>query len=99
MAVDNTARWMRHAACATRPDLPWITDTALSTRAQVRAMTRVCAGCPVRNHCAAYATETGITGGFWASRDRDVFAAQRLDATGRSYQPPLPGLPPPRGAA
>jgi len=58
----------------------------------VRAMERVCGGCLVRNHCAAYAVEAAVTGGFWAGRDRDQLAPRRLDATGIPCQPALPGL-------
>ena len=99
MAVDNTGRWMPLAACLARPDLPWTTDTGHLSRAQVQAMTRVCSRCPVRNHCAAYAVEARITGGFWAGSDRDPLAARRLDCTGTPLHPVLPGLSPVRGAA
>ena len=99
MSVDNTSRWMPQAACLVRPDLPWTTDTNSSSRAQVHAMIRVCSRCPVRNHCAAYAVEAHITGGFWAGSDRDPLAARRLDCTDTPLQPALPGLPPVRGAA
>lgn len=93
MRVDTTARWMPSAACLTRPDLPWTTDTGQSAPAALRAMERVCARCPVRNHCAAYAVEAHVTGGFWAGQDRDSLAPRRLDSTGAPYQPALPGLP------
>ena len=99
MAFDNTSRWMPQAACLARPDLPWTTDTGSSYRAHVQAMTRVCSGCPVRNHCAAYAVEAHITGGFWAGKDRDHLTARVLGNTRHPYQPVLPGLSPARGAA
>jgi hypothetical protein len=102
MAVDNTARWMPSAACLSRVDLPWTTDATSTTRAAVRAMEGVCAGCPVRNHCAAYAVEADVTGGFWAGQDRDLLAPRRLDTAGTAYQPALPGMTPrvvTRGAA
>ena len=99
MIVDNTGRWMPLAGCLARLDLPWTTDTSSSSRAQVHAMTRVCSGCPVRDHCAAYAVEAHITGGFWAGSDRDALAASRLDCTDTPLQPALPGLSPVRGAA
>ena len=99
MTVDNTGRWMPLAACLARPDLPWTTDTSSSSRAQVQAMTRVCSACAVHNHCAVYAVEAHITGGFWAGSDRDPLAACRLDCTDTPLQPALPGLPPVRGAA
>ncbi len=92
MTVDNTARWMPSAACIRRPDLPWTTDTLLSSRAAVRGMERICRGCPVRNHCATYAVEADVAGGFWAGRDRDALAPRRLDSAGTPFQPALPGL-------
>jgi hypothetical protein len=99
MIVDNTGRWMPLAGCLARLDLPWTTDTGHLSRAQVHAMTCVCSRCPVRNHCAAYAVEAHITGGFWAGSDRDALAASRLDCTDTPLQPALPGLSPVRGAA
>ena len=99
MSVGNTGRWMPFAACLDRPDLPWTTDTGQLSTAQVQAMARVCSGCPVRDHCAAYAVEAHITGGFWAGSDRDPLAAGRLDCTDTPLQPALPGLTPVRGAA
>ncbi len=99
MGINNTARWMPSAACVTRPDLPWTTDTVPSTRVAVRTMESVCASCPVRNHCAAYAVEARVTGGFWAGHDRDLLAPRRLDTSGSPHQPALPGLPAGRGAA
>ena len=99
MSVHNAGRWMSLAACLARPDLPWTTDTGHLSRAQVRAMTRVCSRCPVRNHCAAYAVEAHITGGFWAGSDRDPLAARRLDCTDIPLQPARQGLSPQRGAA
>lgn len=92
MIVDTSSRWMPAAACLARADLPWTTDTDRLTAAAVRAMTRVCDRCPVRNPCAAYATTEGVTGGFWAGRDRDVLALRRLSSAGIPVQPALPGL-------
>ena len=92
MSVDTTSRWMPAAACLGRVDLPWTTDTDRLTAAAVRAMGRVCDRCPVRNHCAAYAVEMAVTGGFWAGRDRDTLAPRRLPSAGIPVQPSLPGL-------
>ena len=94
MNVDLTDRWMRVASCVDRPDLPWTTDIDRLRPVQVRAMGRVCRGCPVRNHCAAYAVEAGVTGGFWAGTDRDGLAPRRLSTARKPFQPSLPGLAP-----
>lgn len=92
-AVDvGLARWVRDAGCGVRPDLPWTVDGHLLRVPQVRAMERVCRGCPVRNHCAAYAVEGTVTGGFWAGHDRDVLAHRRLNIAGVPVQPALPGF-------
>jgi hypothetical protein len=99
MIVDNADRWMPLAACLASRDLPWTTDTNHVSPAQMQAMTRVCSACPVRNHCAAYAVEAHITGGFWAGSDRDPLAARQLDCPDTPLRPALPGLSPLRGAA
>jgi len=94
MSVDLTGRWMRDAACVDRPTCQWTTDTDRPRLVQARARSRVCGGCPVRNHCAAYVVEAGVTGGFWAGQDRDILAPRRLPTAGRPVQPALPGLGP-----
>jgi len=69
--------WMRQAACARHPDLPWTTDTDDLHRVPevvVRVMLDTCAACPVRAECEAYARDTCVTGGWWAGIDRDPFA-------------------------
>lgn len=43
--------WMRHAACAHRPDLPWSSDPAQVPAANRQAMGGVCARCPVLIDC------------------------------------------------
>lgn len=70
-ALDGVA-WTADAACVTRPDLPWTTDTTRLPRHTVTAMGRVCRACPVRSDCAAHADAIDATGGFWAGSDRAV---------------------------
>lgn len=62
-------RWSEHADCLDAPDLPWLADHPSSV--DVSAMAAVCASCPVRLACAAYATTVDVTGGFWAGHHRD----------------------------
>ncbi len=87
--------WMTGAACATRPDLPWVADDA--PMGVIERMAGVCHGCPVTAACDAFVntmagTELDVDGGFWAGKYRnpapDVLATQRSAAT----QLPLPGL-------
>lgn len=66
--------WMRYASCAQTADavLPWTADTDRLPHVLVEMMREVCGDCPVRLACDAYATTHGVTGGFWAGRDRAV---------------------------
>lgn len=78
--------WMRHAACVGSgpgSGLPWTTDTTELPVVIGELMAATCAACPVRLACAAYADQAGITGGFWAGRDRSL--DQR---TNRPTRPP-----------
>lgn len=74
MTTTDTA-WMRQAACAARPELPWTTDTTDLTPAQVEAMRAVCDDCPALGDCVATVDALDITGGWWAGTDRDPYAA------------------------
>lgn len=65
-------RWMDKGACLDAADLPWTTDTwkipEFARASAVARMADVCASCPVLDRCAPLAS--GMTGGFWAGRDR-----------------------------
>jgi len=67
--------WTRSAACAARPDLPWLADTTDVTAWDAETMRTVCDSCPVLLDCLAAVDELGVTGGWWAGRDRDLHAA------------------------
>ncbi|WP_419706851.1 WhiB family transcriptional regulator [Promicromonospora sp. NFX87] len=71
--------WMLGASCAQedKRDLPWTVDTWRLGASDVAAMSRVCAGCPLRDACRVYVAEARITGGFWAGHDRDRSAIRR----------------------
>ncbi|MFC3689957.1 WhiB family transcriptional regulator [Aquipuribacter hungaricus] len=57
---------MTRGACTRRPDLPW-TEDAHRVEDEIRAvMARVCTGCPVRERCRRYASDTFASAGFWA---------------------------------
>jgi len=73
--------WTREAACAVPPAsaLPWTADPGDASPAEVAAMARVCAGCPVRLACAAYA-HSGVTAGFWAGRERGELDGARASS-------------------
>ncbi len=70
-------RWMVDARCLDYPDLPWVEDLHRASK-QVRAeMRQVCAACPVRRSCAAYAVQVKATAGWWAGRSMHRNAAGR----------------------
>lgn len=62
--------WQRQASCASAPlsSLPWTEEPGVASPSDGAVMARVCAGCPVRLACAAYARR--VDAGFWAGRER-----------------------------
>lgn len=62
--------WTSRAACAQWAGLPWTVDSERVPAALVDLMIEVCAGCPVRDDCAAYVRTAQVDGGFWAGLDR-----------------------------
>lgn len=58
--------WMDGAACATRPDLGWISEPEDVGLGEEATMSVTCARCPVHTDCAAYVEKVGISAGFWA---------------------------------
>jgi hypothetical protein len=67
-AGDLNYRWMEHAACLDRTDLPWIVDRpGASERLEMAA---VCASCPVLAECQGFAIRARVTAGFWAGAAR-----------------------------
>ena len=63
-------RWQAEAACRDRPELTWFPERGADTR----PVKTVCAGCPVRDECGAFAASFGgMLVGVWAGlsgRDR-----------------------------
>jgi len=92
--AEPDAAWMVDAACADRPELRWITDTADLVDGEADVMAAVCATCPVRAACLAYVRASGVAGGTWAGRDRDPHAPTSEPAAGDPAfaQLSLPGL-------
>lgn len=70
--------WRKRAACVGEdPELFYPTDPIA-----VAIAVSVCAGCPVRTECAAYATTAGEKHGVWGGSDRS-----RRPAAGHSRKP------------
>lgn len=86
----GTSAWDERAACAGRLDLPWLTDTVLTSRVDRAAMRSTCSGCVVRAACAEFVRAGEVTGGWWAGKDRDPAAVALLLA--RPAMLVLPGL-------
>jgi hypothetical protein len=61
------APWEPRAACA-GSGLPWTADQRSVARRDQRAMSRICAGCPVVAACGTHAVATGVRAGYWAGR-------------------------------
>jgi WhiB family redox-sensing transcriptional regulator len=58
--------WRDDAACAqTDPDLFFPTGDNMTARAQAQQAKGICAGCPVRRECLAWALETRQDQGVW----------------------------------
>ncbi|MGL5863887.1 MAG: WhiB family transcriptional regulator [Phycicoccus sp.] len=68
---DELARWVDRAACASRPDLPWIDDVHRVDADARAAMAGVCAACPVAAQCGTFADHTEANAGWWAGTHRE----------------------------
>jgi WhiB family transcriptional regulator, redox-sensing transcriptional regulator len=70
--------WMAQAACRGRPEVSWFPlkgDTGAAAKA-------VCAGCPVRAECLAYALAEDLAG-VWAGTSERERRAMRVRSTPR----------------
>lgn len=88
----TTTTWTHPPACASRLELPWLTDVADVTPEQVDAMRAVCHACPALFECLAAVDDLDVTGGWWAGADRDPHAApvpapEWADAPGQVWVP------------
>lgn len=70
--------WTTYAACADAPHLPWLRDSAEVSAWDALTMSVVCDSCPVKELCETAAQDWGVTGGWWAGRDRDPRAARTV---------------------
>ncbi|MGL5857879.1 MAG: WhiB family transcriptional regulator [Angustibacter sp.] len=70
-SAGELARWVERAACASRPDLPWIDDAHRVDADARAAMAGLCASCPVAAQCRAFADHTKANAGWWAGTHRD----------------------------
>jgi WhiB family transcriptional regulator, redox-sensing transcriptional regulator len=71
VVIDSVAHlappeWMRDAACLEHDPNLWFPARGADTR----AAKQVCAGCLVRDECAAFADDAGIEFGIWAGESR-----------------------------
>jgi len=79
--------WRARAACAGQQDLFFDGRREATARA-------VCAGCPVRPECAAFALASGPEYGLWAGMSQ---AEMRLRRTGSPGRSPVIRISRPRG--
>ncbi|MBM7172286.1 WhiB family transcriptional regulator [Streptomyces sp. G44] len=72
------ADWSQRAACVDEdPDLFFPVGTTGLALRDLAAAKRVCARCPVRGECLAWALETGQAAGVWGGTDEVERAALR----------------------
>jgi hypothetical protein len=67
------SRWMAKASCVGHTALPWTENLSHVPEVLIDIMHDLCASCPVRAECAAFAVEVGITAGWWAGRSLNGF--------------------------
>lgn len=67
--LDST--WMEHAACASKPYLPWTAEPHEVSPFQHAAMSTTCEGCPVIRFCRDSANARHVDAGYWAGIPRD----------------------------
>jgi WhiB family transcriptional regulator, redox-sensing transcriptional regulator len=79
--------WRGLAACAGQQDL------FFDGRREAAALA-VCAACPVRRECAAFAIVTGTEFGIWGGMSESELQARRVKSPGRS---PVITISRPRG--
>lgn len=64
--------WLRRAACVDEdPELFFPVGTSGPALREAAAAKRVCARCPVRRECLAWALSTGQTAGVWGGMSED----------------------------
>jgi WhiB family redox-sensing transcriptional regulator len=83
LTAQIAARWAAKAACAASTVDPdsWFTDPSKPNHVAARA---VCAGCPVRRSCLAYALAHDLQDGIWGGTDeaeRDWLRLALVDGT------------------
>jgi WhiB family redox-sensing transcriptional regulator len=84
-------------ACGADPELffgPDADESDAEHAQRVAAARAICADCPVRLACLAYALRTGVTSGVWAGLDADAGELAYLDNTGRLMRKPARAEPP-----
>jgi len=64
--------WMADGSCRAHPELGWIEEAHDVGLGETATMSVICAACPVRGECAAFASRENITSGFWAGEHRDL---------------------------
>ena len=70
--LDTRSRWRSAAACQScDPDLFFPLSSSGPAVEQIARAKEICAGCPVRDSCLAYALDTGQAFGVWGGLNED----------------------------
>lgn len=70
--IGSVEAWMAYGSCLAHPELGWIKDSHDVGLGETATMSVICAACPVRRDCDAFATREHVTSGFWAGEHRDL---------------------------
>ena len=74
--MTSKSSWIDRAACVNEdPDLFFPVGTVGPAVCQVEAAKLVCAGCPVRQECLAWAVASGMDEGIWGGHSGDELRA------------------------
>lgn len=76
--------WMRRAACKGQPDVVFFPDHEDDEQPDYTTARHICAGCPVRSQCLAYALELNIRHGMFAGLTPAERAALRRQPGGKA---------------
>jgi WhiB family transcriptional regulator, redox-sensing transcriptional regulator len=90
---DEDTPWEEYAACrGTDPELFFPVSTTGPSAVQIRQAKEICARCPVRQPCLAYALATGQQFGIWGGLDETERHLLRRAVPPQAARRPLASL-------
>jgi len=92
-------RWMRDAACATAPGLPWTENPKRVPTVLLELMAETCRTCPALDRCEGFVQEARVTAGWWAGASQNHRNPWGGNAADDGDHTPTPGDTAPGDAA